>query len=325
MFLAALFKPFSPGATKLMDKLLATTTLEPGDWMKLVEEVGLNQNEWGDFLLDKDHLSNLLVGLGGDGIGRGVWQGYLDALTPALVSPELIEVGEGAEATVVHEWERKVHAHLKTAADRLTAAGVKLAPALPEGGVARLFAANNLLKWVKDPFTAERAGSDEIKHACAAFGIEPYHVVEVAFKQGEYAHHDPAAQPQEFAPLMALFKTCFPVDHSFNTAGRAVREAIKLSKGCQGRSRGAARSASCTRASGTGTTGRLLTADWKGRSTRTRRLAWLSECVNRPQTAKKPSAPARPRPGRIRWRRQESEGSRRRSPWATASCRPRTR
>ena len=189
-FLDVLFKPYSASAAKLMDKLLAAGTLEPGDWMKLCTFVGLTQDEWGAFLLEKNRLASLLVGLGGDGIGRDVWKGYLDLLTPAVVAPELIEVGEGDDPQVIHEWERKVHAHLRVAAERLTSAGVKLAPGcLPEGGVARLFAANNLLKWAENPELAERDGAEEVKHACETFAIDPLHLVEVVYRKGGYDQH----------------------------------------------------------------------------------------------------------------------------------------
>jgi hypothetical protein len=137
-----------------MDRLLTTSTLEPGDWMKLCTSVGLTQEQWGEFLLEKDHLASFLVGLGGDGIGKGVWAAYLELLTPALISPDLIDVEGDDDPRVIHEWERKVHAQLRLAAERLTKAGVKLAPALPEGGVGRLFAANNLIKWTDDPTAA---------------------------------------------------------------------------------------------------------------------------------------------------------------------------
>jgi hypothetical protein len=280
-FLAVLFKPFSSNATKLMDKLLATTTLEPGDWMKLCSFVGLTQNDWGAYLLEKDRLASLLVGLGGDGIGKEVWNGYLESLTPAVVAPELIEVGEGDDPQVIHEWERKVHAHLRTAAERLTAAGVKLAPALPDGGVAKLFAANNLLKWVEHPEKAERDGPDEVKHACAEFSIDPLHLVEVVYRHGEYDQLDPATEPQSFAPLIAIFKTCFPVDHVFNTASRATREAIRLSRACPKRSRGALQVRLLQACVWEVHYRALLTADWH-EPLEPDAIAWLSQQVNKP-------------------------------------------
>jgi hypothetical protein len=288
-FLADLFAPYSPGAARLMDRLLTATTLEPGDWMKLVETVGLVQNEWGEFLLEKDHLARLLVGLGGDGIGCGVWQGYLSALTPALISPNLVTVAGDVEAAAVHEWERVVHSQLRTAADQLTAAGVKLAQALPEGGVARLFAATNLLTWVEKPGLAERDGADEVKYACETFEIDPLHLVEMAYRTGGYDQLDPASEPQEFAPLLAMFRACFPVDPNFNTAGRAVREIIRLSRSCPARSRGALQVRLLHGCVWEGHYRALLLAEWK-ETLQPNALAWLSEQVNRPAKKAAPKA-----------------------------------
>ncbi len=231
LFLKTLFDPYSPPAAALMDKLLTTTTLEPSDWMKLCAHVGLTQDEWGEFLLEKDRLTNLLVGLGGEGVGKEVWGAYLGLLTHALVSPDLI-TADDIEPAVVHAWERKVHNHLKTAAERLTAGGHRLALALPEGGVARLFAANNLLKWVNSPATAERDGHEEIKHACETFGVDRLALVRVAYKKGAYAQLDLPAQLERLNPIIALFRTCYPVDSQYHTARSAVTCWLKLSVDC---------------------------------------------------------------------------------------------
>ncbi len=228
-FLEVLFQKFTPSTAKLMDTLLEAKILEPSDWMKLCTAVGMTLNDWGEYLLEKERLAQLLVGLGGDGVGKDVWQGYLNSLTPALVSPDLIEVEEGDDPQVIHEWERKVHGHLRTARERLIAAGVKLVQALPPGGVQKLFAADNLLKWAKTPAYAESDGPEEVKLACERFTIDPISLVEVAYRVGKYDRYDPETQAQQFAPLLALFKVCFPVDHNWNTASRATREAIRLS------------------------------------------------------------------------------------------------
>jgi hypothetical protein len=205
--------------------------------MKLCSSVRLTQDEWGAFLLEKDRLASLLIGLGGDGVGREVWAGYLDALTPALVSPDL----SGADpetARAVHDWERIVHRHLRIAAERLTARGVKLAPALPEGGVARLFAANNLVKWISNPATAERDGSDEIRHACDLYGVDRLDVVRVAYLTGEFDHLELPAQLPHLEPILALFRTTFPVDDQYHTARTAVTQWLQLSAVCPRQARG---------------------------------------------------------------------------------------
>lgn len=237
-FLDVLFKPYSASSAKLMDKLLAAGTLEAGDWMKLCSSVGLLQDEWGSYLLEKDRLASLLVGLGGDGVGKDVWAGYLNYLTPGLISPDLIEADPDTEPQVVHDWEKKVHAHLRSAAERLTTSGVKLAPALPDGGVARLFAANNLLKWVDNPAQAEKDGHDEVAHACTTYDVDRLAVVRVAYVKGGYAQLDLPAQIPNLEPILALFRTAFPVDANYNTARNAVTQWLKLSAACPQRTRG---------------------------------------------------------------------------------------
>ncbi|MCI0703291.1 MAG: hypothetical protein L0241_19610 [Planctomycetia bacterium] len=238
-FLTTLFHPYSDNAAKLMDRLLAANTLEPGDWVKLCgEEIGLTRDEWGDFLLENDRLANLLVGLGGDGIGQSVWSGYLESLSLALISPELIEVDDDTEPDVIHEWERKVHSHLRHAADRLPKSGAKLVQALPEGGVSRLFAANNLLKWIEHPELAEKDGPDEVKNACETFGLERLDLLKTACKTGGFHELSLPAQLDQFAPLVELFKACFPVDNNFNTARHAATEIIKLASDCPKQARG---------------------------------------------------------------------------------------
>lgn len=237
-FLDALFKPHSDRAARLMDKLLAAGTLEPGDWMKLCTSVELTRDAWGEFLLAGDRLARLLVGLGGDGVGRDVWGAYLGLLTPALVSPALIEADPDTDARAVHDWERTVHGHLRTAAERLTAAGIKLAPALPEGGVARLFAANNLVKWVENPASAERDGHDEILHACALYDVDRLALVRVAYVGGGLDRLDLPAQLSHLEPILALFRTAFPVDGQFHTARAAVTQWLALAAECPERTRG---------------------------------------------------------------------------------------
>ena len=238
-FLTGLFAPYSAGAAKLMDRLLSDDTLEPDDWIMLCTTAGLTQDEWGAFLLERDRLARLLVGLGGEGAGEEVWKGYLDALTPALISPDLIEVADGDDAQVIHDWERGVHTHLRTAAERLTAAGMKLAPALPDGGVARLFAANNLLKWVEKPALAERDGADEVAHACATFAVEPFALVRVAYTRGGYDQLDLPHENARLEPFVALFRAAFPVDAQYQTARAAVSHWLSLSASCPARWRAA--------------------------------------------------------------------------------------
>ncbi len=238
-FLATLFMPYSDDAAALMDKLLASTSLEPGDWMKLCETVGLLQDDWGNFLLEKDRLANLLVGLGGDGLGKDVWAGYLGLLTPALVSPDLIEVEGEDDPATIHNWERKVHAHLCSAAAKLTAADVRLVQALPPGGVARLFAANGLVKWVDSPASIPRDAPDEVSHACDTFELDRLGLVSAAYKKAGLDRLALPEQADQLGPIVELFRACFPVDGSFSTARRAATEVIRLSAQCPARTRGA--------------------------------------------------------------------------------------
>ena len=265
-FLKVLFPAYAASTAKLMDTLLGAGVLGARDWATVNATVQLTQGDWGTFLLENDRLSNLLFGLKGG--GADVWAGYLEALTAALLAPEL-SGAEGDAARVIHEWERTVHAQLRAAAERLTAAKVKLADALPEGGVARLFAANSLVAWAADPAAAERAGPDEVRHACAAFELDAHDLVRVAYAAGGYAQLDPGAEADQFAPLLALFRTCFPVNPAdADTRGRRRGR----SSGCRGGARSASgprsRCACSTTACGRATTGPCPTRCGRTRCTR---------------------------------------------------------
>jgi hypothetical protein len=225
-FLDVLFKPHSEPAAGLLSRVLAADALEPSHWRKLCDSASLTQDAWGTFLLEKNHLSGLLVGLGGVGTGADVWQGYLDALTPALIEPG--DEGQPSEETA---WERTVHAQLKLAGEKLPAAGHKLAPALPDGGVAKLFAANNLVKWAADPASAERAGTVEVQHACQAFEMTPYDLARAVFLAGGYKQlelNEPTELPK-LEPLLVLFRTAFPTDAAHNSRS-AVTYWLRLSQ-----------------------------------------------------------------------------------------------
>ncbi len=237
-FLDVLFKPHSAPAAALLSRVLAADVLEPGDWHKLINSVGLLQDEWGTFLLEKNHLSQLLVGLGGDGTGKDVWQAYLELLSSALVSPELVNASDDTDPALVTAWERTVHAQLKLAADKLGAAGHRLALALESGNVRRLVAANNLVKWVADPASAERDGIEELRHACEEFGMTPYDLARAAFLEGGYQNLDLPTQLPKLEPLVALFRTAFPAD-SPHGARSAVTYWLKLSQEVPKRGRAA--------------------------------------------------------------------------------------
>ena len=304
-FLDVLFTPYSPAAAKLMDKLLSVDTLEPGDWMKLCRSVGLTQNQWGEYLLEKDRLANLLYGLRGDEGGREVWDAYLSSLTSAVISPAMIEVNAGDDPRVIHDWERKVHGHLRLAAERLAKIGVKLAPALPEGGVVRLFAANNLIKWMDDPASAERDGWEEVNHACAIYEVDPLHLVSVAFHEGGFDQCDPGTEAKSLAPILALFRTCFPVDANFNTASRAAREAVRLSHECPAPVRRALRRCCSTPAYWRFTTRHCSTPTGTNRCTPTPSPGSMSGSTSGRRRAGRsmPAQPVRRRPYRW-WKRR---------------------
>jgi hypothetical protein len=228
-FLDVLFDPHSAPAAALLSRVLASNVLEPSHWLKLYDSAGLTQNEWGEFLLEGNHLSGFLVGLGGDGTRTDVWAGYLDQLTPALVSPDLIEATDDVDPATVHAWERNVHAQLKLAADRLTTAGHKLVAFLPAGGVGRLTAANALVKWTADPASAERAGTTEINHACEALDMKPYDLARAVFLAGGYKELELPLELPKLEPLVALFRAAFPAD-SPHGARSAVTYWLKLSQ-----------------------------------------------------------------------------------------------
>jgi hypothetical protein len=228
-FLDVLFKPHSAPAAALLSRVLVADVLEPGHWRKLFDSAHLGQYEWGAFLLEKNHLSQVLVGLGNEGDGKDVWQAYLDSLSPALVSPALLGTEDGTEPDLVSAWERTVHAQLKLAAEKLTAGGQRLSRALPEGGVRKLIAANNLVKWVADPASAERDGTSEVHLACDAFDMKPYELVRAVLLAGGYRELDLPRELPKLEPLLVLFRTAFPADAAHNSRS-AVTYWLKLSQ-----------------------------------------------------------------------------------------------
>jgi hypothetical protein len=238
-FLDVLFTPYSESGAALMDKLLVAGTLEPGDWLKLCESVGLTHNAWGDFLLENNRLAKFLIGLGGDGVGRELWDAYLSLLTPALISPDLLDVEGADDATTIYNWERKVHENLRAAAAEFTARDVRLVQALPQGGVARLFAANSLVKWADNPATIPADAIVEVPHACDTFEVERGGFVRAAFKHSGLFRLPLPERAAELAPIVELFRVCFPVDANYNTARRAATEVIRLSELCPVETRGA--------------------------------------------------------------------------------------
>src|SRR5262249_20128591 len=137
------------------------------------------------FLLEGDRLSRLLVALGGEGVGRDVWKGYLDEISPALLLPAL--AAQGTDGNTVHVWERTVYAQLRKAAEELAASVAKVVPALPPGGVGKLLAANDLIKWAEDPGAAEKlSDANEAYQVCQSFGIDPLDLLRAAYLKGGF-------------------------------------------------------------------------------------------------------------------------------------------
>lgn len=238
-FLDILFTPYSEKAAQLMDRLLTTETLTPLDWRKLTDSVGLTQNDWGNFLLAKGRLTKLLVRLGGDGVGHDLWGAYLGSLTRALLAPEFESEAAPAEAQAIHQWERTVHAQLRSAAEHLTTCGYRLSVALPPGGLARLGAANHLVQWIDDPARAYDDGPDAVEKACREFGLEPRELVRFMVHHGGFTACDPATEPKPLEPLVKLFQACFPVDSDFATVQQATHAVIELSQEFLPQKRGA--------------------------------------------------------------------------------------
>jgi hypothetical protein len=236
--LVGLFQPYSPACRDLMDRLLRAEALEPQDWIRLIQAVNIYAGDWDGFLLEGDRLARLLVALGGERVGQEVWKGYLDELSPALLSPAL--AAPGADGRVVHNWERTVHTQLQLAAERLAAKGIKLVAALPPGGVNKLLAANDLVKWVEDPGLAEKlSGGGETVLACQAFGIAPLDLLRAAYLKGGYSRLELPRAAAAFAPLLALFRACYPIDSDFRRTSTAVTNWLALSRDCPDQTRAA--------------------------------------------------------------------------------------
>jgi hypothetical protein len=229
-FFEVLFKPYSLPAATLMDKLLAATVLQPNDWLNLCTRVGLTQDKWGEFLLENGRLARLLVGLGDH--GADAWAAYLGALTGGLLSPDLVDASDGTESKAVHDWERKVHSYLKVAAERLTQAGHKLTPLLPAGGLQKLQAAGDLVRWVDEPATADRDTPEDIKTACERFAVDRLALVRAAYKRGKYDRLQLPAEWLKLKPVVRLFGRCYPVGSQYHLVRLAVTQWLKLSEDC---------------------------------------------------------------------------------------------
>jgi hypothetical protein len=238
VFLLGLFQPYTPACRPLMDRLLRTDALEPADWVKLIHAVNLYAGDWDGFLLEGDRLTRLLVALGGEGVGRDVWKGYLDELSPALLSPVLAP--PGTDGSTVHVWERTVYAQLRQAAEELTASGVKLVHALPPGGAAKLFAATDLVKWVEDPGLAGKLTDyGEAAQVCQTFGVSPLDLLRAAYIKGGFTRLELPRDAVAFEPLVTLFRACYPTDLDFRRSSTAVTQWLALSESCPHQTRAA--------------------------------------------------------------------------------------
>jgi serine/threonine protein kinase len=233
-----LFGTCSPPAAALLDRLLTAGALKPTDWKNLCAGGRLWTDEWSAFLFEHDRLANLLTGLGGTGTGADIWAAYVGLLTPALVSPELASA-DGMDWSGVHAWERKLHGHLRLAAERLTAAGLRLSGALSPAALDRLTAANALIRWLDDPAAAEQDGHDEVQRACRAFGVDRFEFVRLVYRRGGYDQLELPQQVVRLEPLLALFRAAFRPDGTLETARFAVGHWVRLSRDCPASSRAA--------------------------------------------------------------------------------------
>ncbi len=118
----------------------------------------------------------------------------------------------------------------------------------------RLFAANALVKWADDPEAIPHDAPDEVPHACDAFGLDRLDFVRAAYLKGGLNELPLPERTDDLAPVVELFRACFPVDGSFNTARRAATEAIRLSADCPERGAVRCKRTSSWRACPTSTT-----------------------------------------------------------------------
>ncbi len=236
VFLFGLFQPYTAASRPLMDRLLRTNALEPADWMKLIQAVNLYAGDWDGFLLEGDRLARLLVALGSEGVGQQVWKGYLDELSPALLSPIL--AAPGTDGKTVHVWERTVHAQLRQAAKEMTAAGAKLVYALPSNSATKLFAANDLIEWVDNPGLVEKlTDPNEAARACQSFGVAPLDLLRAAYIAGGFTRLELPRDAVAFGPFVALFRACFPIDLDYRRSSHAVSQWLALSQNCSEQTR----------------------------------------------------------------------------------------
>ena len=204
----------------------AASRIDAADWVALLSRqdiYGVHAAEWNGFLLRDDHLAKLLAGFKANPAATGLWGSYLD-----LLSPELFD-GD--------EWEQALFGQLKKAGIALTGSGIPLKAVLPEGGLAKLNAAEMILAVEADPNSAENLATGELPRAYQAFGIDPVEGLRGLYIRGDFHLLDLPAQAAKLTPFIAAFLACYPVTYEYFSARTAVTQWLAISESCDERNR----------------------------------------------------------------------------------------
>lgn len=218
-----LLQPPDPVCVEFLGRLIdvAASRIEAIDWVNLLSRqdiYGVRTSVWAGFLLRDDHLAKLLTGFKADPAATAIWGSYL-----ALLSPEVFD-GD--------EWETMLFGQLRKAKQALTGAGIPLRAVLPEGGPARLNAADTILEVYADPGSAESLPMGELPKAFEAFGMAPVEGLRKLYIQRDYHLLELPADRPKLGPFVAAFLACYPVTHEYYSSRTAVTQWLAISESC---------------------------------------------------------------------------------------------
>lgn len=218
-----LLLPHEPECVGFMSRLInaAASRIAAADWVNLLSRrdiYGAEHKEWDGFLLRDDHLAKLLAGFKADPAATGLWAAYLD-----LLSAELFD-GD--------EWELKLLAQLRKAKEALTRANIPLKAVLPEGGAAKLNAADTILAVQANPASVGQLQTGELPRAYQAFGLAPVEGLRGLYIRGGFHLLKLPAEWEKLAPFVTAFLACFPLTSEYFSARSAVTQWLAISESC---------------------------------------------------------------------------------------------
>ncbi len=220
VFLLDLFRPFRKECVDFLGHLIdaGVDRIDAADWFNLLDELDVyGSPQWKGFLFRNDHLAKLLTGFKADSVAPTVWGWGLGQLTAQLFDG--------------NKWEVGVYEQLSKARMNLGAAGIPLKVVLPEGGPAKLNAADTILTVMADPASAETFEPGQLVRSYQKFEMKPVDGLLKIYLRGGFNRLDPGLDPGSLAPLVVAFRVCFPVTNE-SSARSAVTQWLHLSESC---------------------------------------------------------------------------------------------